>query len=546
MQRPPKVVPLEDVEFNIEDSRVQEELVSMIIQYLGDIGYTYSMMTLRDEAKLKEIKAAAARKMVTQMRNALLDGDWPAVEQLCRKPLFKNHPTFIYAVAKQQYLELLEGGDGAKALSFLQQRLQSIERPAATATTAAAADAETADLKELCYLLTVADSSAVTRAALAGKKNLVELFEQLFLDDRRVPTAPVLAAVPPNHLITCLKEAYAYQATTQPQLPEDNGPIIINSVLTDYFVPLIPCGCRAVLPVPGGSVKCIAFVGPEGTALAAGAGDGGVHVWTDCTASADASTFRFDAHAGRVWSLAGRGTQIASGGADGSVALWDYSECKRVSALYGHRGDIYSVIFHPSLYQLASGGVDRTVRLWEPELQREIARFHCHTAAVTALQFNDTGSILVSGSNDGTVKFIDPAFGMETSCYTIDSYCCDVSSLEFDHSGWYLLVSYKDSTNRIWDVRTGKCLPLRLKGHRNATKNFVRSCFGSGGTVVHGGSEDGSVHTWNARSGAPLVQLGGHLGTVYDVKWSPSLGILASSGNDGRVRLWETEPRSLA
>ena len=36
------------------------------------------------------------------------DGNWDEVDALCSKHMFRNKKSFLYAVAKQQYFELLE------------------------------------------------------------------------------------------------------------------------------------------------------------------------------------------------------------------------------------------------------------------------------------------------------------------------------------------------------------------------------------------------------------------------------------------------------
>ena len=37
-----------------------------------------------------------------------IDGDWPEVEKLCCKPFIRNQRAFLYAIYRQQFLELIE------------------------------------------------------------------------------------------------------------------------------------------------------------------------------------------------------------------------------------------------------------------------------------------------------------------------------------------------------------------------------------------------------------------------------------------------------
>eukprot|EP00906_Rhabdomonas_costata_P007658 RCo010971 len=98
----------------------------------------------------------------------------------------------------------------------------------------------------------------------------------------------------------------------------------------------------------------------------------------------------------------------------------------------------------------------------------------------------------------------------------------EVSSIELDASGLLLLASYRDNSNRLWDLRTTRCLSQRFKGHRNVNRHFIRSCFGPSSSVICGGSEDGVVYLW-AKSGSLVGQLRGHAPglSVSDLCWSP-------------------------
>ena len=78
---------------------------------------------------------------------------------------------------------------------------------------------------------------------------------------------------------------------------------------------------------------------------------------------------------------------------------------------------------------------------------------------------------------------------------------------------------------------------MKLKGHQNTSKNFIRSSFANQSVVVSG-SEDGVVHLWDIQKGDILQRLRGHSGPVFDVSWSASQSILASCGEDRTVRIW--------
>jgi COMPASS component SWD3 len=55
---------------------------------------------------------------------------------------------------------------------------------------------------------------------------------------------------------------------------------------------------------------------------------------------------------------------------------------------------------------------------------------------------------------------------------------------------------------------------------------------------VLGGSEDGNLYVWDARSGELLDRLAGHKGVVTHVEWSKSQSLAVTASHDGTVRTW--------
>jgi hypothetical protein len=60
------------------------------------------------------------------------------------------------------------------------------------------------------------------------------------------------------------------------------------------------------------------------------------------------------------------------------------------------------------------------------------------------------------------------------------------------------------------------------------------------------GSEDGTVAVWDAESWDELARWPAHRGAAVDLAWRPGDGALATSGDDGAVRLWSADGEQLA
>lgn len=68
--------------------------------------------------------------LMTHLTSATTEGDWVEVEKLCSKASLKNYKSFLYAVLKQQYYELISRQEHQKAFTFLTKRLKPLESQA--------------------------------------------------------------------------------------------------------------------------------------------------------------------------------------------------------------------------------------------------------------------------------------------------------------------------------------------------------------------------------------------------------------------------------
>jgi COMPASS component SWD3 len=105
-------------------------------------------MVLQDEANMKTAEQQNRRSQIKKLRKAVLEGDWESASQLT---LSKNlprqhHKRYLYALYKQEYLELIERQEYQKAFAYLNRRLKPME----AITTASNPN----EFQNLCYLLT--------------------------------------------------------------------------------------------------------------------------------------------------------------------------------------------------------------------------------------------------------------------------------------------------------------------------------------------------------------------------------------------------------
>lgn len=109
-----------------------------------------------------------------------------------------------------------------------------------------------------------------------------------------------------------------------------------------------------------------------------------------------------------------------------------------------------------------------------------------------------------------------------------------VTSVAFSPDGSRLISVSRDSTGRIWNVRTGAEVSC-LKGHKGSIEHVSIS---ADGQYVITAGEDAVAIIWDMSS-APKIVLVGHTAGLYTARFSPDSNRVITASKDGSARIWD-------
>lgn len=191
------------------------------------------------------------------------------------------------------------------------------------------------------------------------------------------------------------------------------------------------------------------------------------------------------------------GKRLVVAGGDGKIRVIDAASGTVERTLSGHTNAVYIAVFSPDEKLLASSSRDLTARVWDVASGRELHKFTGFRCAVKSVAFSPDGRTIAASGNDGMIK--------------------------------------------LWNLKTEKELQSFVHiNSKDIDMSVYSVAFDRTGKKIYGANGDGTISEWNIGKRKETRVWKAHDGNAYKLEFNRDYTLLASSGFDALVKLWDT------
>jgi WD40 repeat protein len=216
------------------------------------------------------------------------------------------------------------------------------------------------------------------------------------------------------------------------------------------------------------------------------------------------------------------------------IIVWDVDSGEQVLEISEVTDFASSIAYSPDGEYLAGGSGELGTAVWDAETGERMMLFP-ETAPITEVAFSQDGQTLATSAKDGVVSLWD----IESNArrYRFSGQSTGFNFLAFSPDGNRVAVGNDPQSTSLWDVSpTGGGEVLTIPAHGGKVHDAI---YNPAGTKIASTGEDGALRVWDAITGELLHDLPAQSDWVHFPAFSPDGGALAAANQHGNVSVWD-------
>lgn len=333
-----------------------------------------------------------------------------------------------------------------------------------------------------------------------------------------------------------------------------NMPLPAQPAKTSTYPPINPAQARLAQTLGGMDGPCHAIALNEAAETLIVAGENGSLMAWPRTAwmgvrIGEKAPDSMRVHDGPVLALAAApGSLLATAGADRKIRIWALPGRDAKFALETGQM-VRALAISLDGKRLAAGDDSGTVHLFDLPAGKPAGKLAGHADWILALAFSPDGTRLVSGGDDGQVLLWDLAGAKKILTFSLHPApppksppvpIVPITALAFRPDGKAVAAGDFAGQIHLLNPTDGKLIRSVQAGHASSVSDLT---FHPGGTVLASSGRDRVVKLWNPDTGQLAANLEAHTSWVQGIVFIEKGTRLASVGADQTVRIWDLSPK---
>lgn len=219
---------------------------------------------------------------------------------------------------------------------------------------------------------------------------------------------------------------------------------------------------------------------------------------------------------------------------DRRILVWNLETGAIRHVLQGHEKDVLALAYHDG--RIYSSGDDMTLRVWDLETGALLNTWGPFENETDTCAIDPLHQRAILGCDDGCIRIFNTQSG--ELAHTIEAHSSGIKKVAISPATGDILSAAYDQAIHVWDAESLDCKMTLEKNPSTWERSLTWS---PDGDRILGGSFDGTVFLWNARSGAFELEVGNEeeepCNACFNEVSATEDGLLALVSDDGYVRL---------